>query len=162
MTMRRTPWCSVWGVGLALLAGSALASWASAQGTAKGAPGLSNGPVGAPKAGVAKPQAQEKRITFSMGKMPWQGDHGVLTWLSDQLGIPLVGKEFPTGTFNFSPPVVNGVAQTYTLPEVVDLINQQLQREKWILIRYKDHFTVVPSEAELPNFPRVDLDDLAQ
>jgi hypothetical protein len=160
--MRRTPRCCVWGVGLALLGGSALASSASAQGTAKGAPGLGKGPVGALKAGTAKPKAPEKRITFSMAKKPWQGENGVLKWLSDQLGIPLVGKAFPTGSFNFSPPVVNGVVQTYTLPEVVDLINQELQREKWVLIRYKDHFTVVQSDAELPNFPRIDLDELAQ
>jgi hypothetical protein len=73
-----------------------------------------------------------------------------------------VGKAVPTGSFNFTPPDVHGVVQTYTLPEVVDLINQELQREKWVLIRYKDHFTVVPSDAELPSFPRIDLDELPQ
>jgi hypothetical protein len=162
LNVRRTPWCCVWGVALTLLAGGALPTSASAQGTVKGGPGLGAGPAGTTKAGVAKPRAAEKRITFSMGKKPWQGPDGVLNWLSNQLGIPLVASKYPTGSFNFTPPVVNGVAQTYTLPEVVDLINQELQREKWVLLRYRDHFTVLPSEAELPNFPRIELDELAQ
>jgi hypothetical protein len=160
--MRRTPWCCVWGVGLALLVGSALTTRASAQGVAKGAPPPGPGPGGALKPGKPKVQPAEKRISFSMVKKPWQGENGVLKWLSDQLGIPLVGKEFPTGSFNFVPPTVDGVIQTYTLPEVVDLINRELQREKWVLVRYKDHFTVLRSDAELPHFPRVDLDELAQ
>jgi hypothetical protein len=149
-------------VGLALLTGSALATCASAQGTVKGAPGLSKGPAGAQKPGPANPGVPEKRISFSMGKKSWQGADGVLSWLSDQLGIPLVASKVPTGSFTFTPPVVNGVAQTYTLPEVVDLINQQLQRDNWVLIRYRDHFTVLPADTELPAFPRVDLDELAQ
>jgi hypothetical protein len=149
-------------VGLALLTGSVLASGASAQGIAKGAPGLGKGPVGTVKPGTVKPWGSERRISFSMAKKPWQGESGVLKWLSDELGIPLVGKSFPTGSFTFTPPVVNGVVQTYTLPEVVDLINQQLQREKWVLIRYKDHFTVLPADTEIANFPRIDLDELDQ
>jgi len=160
MNMRRTPWCCVWGVGLALLVGSALATRANAQGVVKGGPGAGEGPVGTLKNGKAKPRPPEKRISFSMTKKPWQGESGVLKWLSDQLGIPLVGTAFPTGSFTFNPPVINGVVQTYTLPEVVDLINQELQRQKWVLIRYKDHFTVVPSDADLPSFPRINLDEL--
>src|SRR5262249_11902229 len=108
MNMRRTPRCCGWGVGLALLAGSALATSASAQGVAKGATGLGQGTAGALKPGKVNPPSPEKRITFSMTKKPWQGDSGVLKWLSDQLGIPIVGKAFPTGSFNFIPPVVNG------------------------------------------------------
>jgi len=149
-------------VALALLAGHALAPRAGAQGTAKGTPGVDKAPAGGEK--TVTPKAEEKRITFSMGKKPWGGRDGVIQWLADQLGKPFVGKYVPLGTFTFIPPVIDGKPQTYTLPEVVDIINRGLQDEKFTLLRFQDSFKVVPADElfkPTTERPRITLPELA-
>ncbi len=134
--MRRTRWCCVWGVGLALLACHALLPRAGAQ---------------APDKGDKKAAPAEKRIAFAMGKKPWGGRDGVLNWLVNELQIPYIGVgHTPPGSFDFIPPVINGQAQRYTIPEIIDILNGALQAQKYVLVRQKNGFTVLPADISIP------------
>ncbi len=66
-----------------------------------------------------------------MKDKPWKD---VIEWFADVSGLRYTGKETPPGTFTFNPPK----AKQYTIPEVVDIINDALLADKktpFLLVR---------------------------
>jgi len=77
-------------------------------------------------AGTAR---QEKRFAFEMRSQPWAK---VFAWLSDQTGLPFLSDGAPAGEFTFQPAKAN---QTYTLTQIIDILNDALESSKHIIIR---------------------------
>lgn len=110
--------------------------------------------------GPAKAPAKEvqKTFAFEFRDTPWDK---VLDWLADNSGgIPVVGGLKPQGTFNFvSPP-----GKKYTLPQIVDILNRSLTKDKILIIRNSTSYTVVQSDqaADIDTtiLPNITIDDL--
>jgi type II secretory pathway component GspD/PulD (secretin) len=94
-------------------------------------------------------------FTFEMQNKPWRS---VLEWLADQSGVPLSTSAMPGGTFTFVPPKGNS---RFTLPQVIDILNESLAKQKYILIRGENSFFVMPSDEKIdPSIlPRIDPQD---
>src|SRR5262245_16790030 len=122
--MRRTRWYCVWGAATALLAGLAAVALESPNASAQqGADKTKDVKEGKDAKNGKKP---DERIKFSFGKKPWSGSQGVLQWLADQTGKPVQGPYTPSGAFSFTPPDKH---PGYTLPEIMDILNRQLQSQ---------------------------------
>jgi type II secretory pathway component GspD/PulD (secretin) len=104
----------------------------------------------------APQKIEAKRWAVSFKNKPWSQ---VLEWLVDETGLPLVSTAVPTGTFTcVSPP-----GRTYTLPEVIDLVNEGLMAAKYRLYRGSASLTLVPAD-ERPDpalIPTVRPEELA-
>src|SRR4051794_29533987 len=70
----------------------------------------------------------EKAVAFEMRDKPWGS---VLEWLSDQTGLPVLTNHKPAGTFTFIAPRLGGSPRKYTIPEVIDLLNEALLNQKY-------------------------------
>jgi type II secretory pathway component GspD/PulD (secretin) len=92
-----------------------------------------------PTAPQAKPV---KSGTFHFQDKPWGA---VLAWLGEQTSLPVVGNVKPTGTFTFVPPA----GKQYTVAEMIDIINEALQMQKYILIRGERSLIVVPADEKI-------------
>ncbi len=116
--------------------------------------------------GVLSLQQPEKRITVEMRDKPWTGERGsVLEWLSEQTGLPVsISRAKPTGTLTLVNPQRNGAAKPYTLPEVIDILNDELFKQKMILVRRAKTFTIEPIEEKIDPaaLPRVLPEELEQ
>jgi len=120
-----------------------------------------------PEKAKAKPPEKakpaEKRYSFSMNQQPWAE---VFDWLSAQTGLGFVSPFRPTGTFTFSPPVVDGAVKQYTISEVFDILNEALQagNPKYLLVRRDKTFGLLaPDEKIDPTLvPRVEVSDLGK
>src|SRR5262245_4680728 len=108
----------------------------------------------APKVDNGKPEPgvkqAEKTYKFECRAKPWRD---VLEWFSDISGLPFIGSNAPTGTFTFIAP--KGGPGQYTVPQIVDILNEALLGQKFILIRRTASFTLIPADekinpAELP------------
>jgi hypothetical protein len=92
-----------------------------------------------------------------MDKKPWKE---VIEWFADVSGLMYTGKEAPSGTFTFNPPK----DKQYTIPEIVDLINDALLADKkalFHLVRRAQTFTLVPADEKIPPpVPLTSLEDL--
>jgi RNA polymerase sigma factor (sigma-70 family) len=108
-------------------------------------------------AAIAK-APEEKRYAFSMKNKPWKE---VIDWFADQTGLAFSGTYVPKGTFTFTPPE----GKQYSIPEIVDIINEALQAEKdgkYLLVRRTQTFSLVPADERLPdgNKNTVAIEDL--
>jgi RNA polymerase sigma factor (sigma-70 family) len=117
-----------------------------------------------PKPAPARKPA-EKQYAFSMDNVPWKV---VLEWLSDQTGLPYVSNFKPEGTFTFIPPRVSGAVKQYTIPEIIDVLNEALQsgstQRKYVLIRRERSLLLLPADEKIdPTLvPRVGVAELAK
>jgi type II secretory pathway component GspD/PulD (secretin) len=94
-----------------------------------------------------------KDFTFEMQDKPWRS---VLEWLADQSGVPLSTGAIPAGKFTFIPP--KGSSHRFTLPQVIDILNGSLAKQKYILIRRENSFLLLPSDENFDRsiLPRID------
>src|SRR4051812_36495467 len=76
-----------------------------------------------------KPPERE-RYAFEMRNKPWSA---VIEWLCDHAGVPFVGHVMPTGTFTFINPRVGGESRKYTIAEVIDIVNDGLLPQRYLL-----------------------------
>jgi type II secretion system protein D len=108
-----------------------------------------------PKAEKARPAP--KTYEFNMSKKPWKD---VLRWLADEMGVPFIGTITPTGTLNYLSP--KGKTK-FTLSEIMDLLNEALVEQKYLIIRRSASFTIVPSDEKIDPalLPRLTLDELS-
>src|SRR5215471_3854428 len=97
-------------------------------------------------AGAAKqsdsPQAAKpapKKVAFEMRDKPWSA---VLEWLADQTGLQVNLTDKPTGTLTFIAPRTG--PREFTIPQIIDILNENLINQKFILIRREASFTIVP------------------
>lgn len=113
------------------------------------------------------PTSQEKKTTFQMQSVPWPR---VLEWLSDHTALPVIATTKPTGTFTFITPKQGKETAAYTTSEIIDLINEGLLAQKYLLIRRTACLHLVPADekidpslvplvevSELPNRGRTEL-----
>jgi type II secretory pathway component GspD/PulD (secretin) len=111
---------------------------------------------------AAAGKAAEKRFALRMEAVPWKK---VFAWLADQTGLPVVAEQVPTGTFTFLPPASAGKApRTYTIPEVLDVLNDALLASKHLLVRRANSFQLVAADERLDPalVPLVAPDELRQ
>jgi type II secretory pathway component GspD/PulD (secretin) len=105
-----------------------------------------------------KPERQPmegQSFTFEMRGKPWGA---VFEWLTDKTGTPFIPRDIPTGTFNF----IAKKGQKFTIPQIIDIINDGLLLQKYVLINRPTSFTVVPADQEIDPFfvPRITLNEL--
>lgn len=86
-----------------------------------------------------KSELSQKAIAFQMNNQPWDR---VLEWLTEQTGVPFISPIKPTGSFTFIAPK----DQKYTLSQIIDILNEALADQKFILIRKKTNFMVIPAD----------------
>jgi hypothetical protein len=94
-----------------------------------------------------------KRAAFEFRNKPWGQ---VFEWLSDTTGLPVVGVIKPTGSFTFIPPDAN---KRYTLPQIMDILNEALLQQKMILLRRERSITILPADEKPELIPRVQPQD---
>jgi hypothetical protein len=97
------------------------------------------------RAGEAAPGL--KTFDFQFANAPWAT---VLEWLRDTSGLPIVTTSYPTGTVTFVPPKVNGNNKKYTVEEIIDVLNEQLLRHKYLMVRRMAAITIWPADDPLP------------
>lgn len=105
------------------------------------------------------PKSGERTIAFEMRDKPW---NSVLEWLSDQAGIPVISSDKPTGTFTFIAP--RNSPREYTIPQIIDILNEALLNQKFIIIRRSHSFTIVAADTPVDRaiLPRLTVEDLDQ
>lgn len=137
--------CSLAGLGISLML-----VLASAGAPPEAAPAT-------PPAAPPKDEAPQKKIAFEMRDKPWSA---VLEWLSDQSGMPFISNFKPAGTFTFVAP--KSGQRAFTIPEIIDILNEALVSKKFILIRRSASFTCVPADQKIDPaiLPRVGLNEL--
>jgi type II secretory pathway component GspD/PulD (secretin) len=121
-------------------------------------PTLAQDPV--PVSSRAEPPAREpeKSVAFEMRDKPWSA---VLEWLADQSGLPVSTNFKPTGTFTFIAPKASS-ERRYTISQVIDILNEALINQKYLLIRRDQSIIIVPSDEKIDPaiLPRLNVEDL--
>ena len=100
--------------------------------------------------------ASEKRFTFAMREVQWDK---FCDWLRDATEMGIVSPpHIPLGTFTFIPP---SATKSFTIPEIMDIINEALAVEDRILVNRKTSFIFMPCDRIrwnlLPFLPPGDL-----
>ncbi len=100
-----------------------------------------------PQTPAAKPtDKQERRFTFELRNKPW---NSVFDWLTDQTGLPVMNNYKLAGTFTFVPPP----GKTYTMSELLDIVNESLRGQQYELLQRKNSILVAPSDEVSANVP---------
>lgn len=95
---------------------------------------------------TASDQEHEQRFHFKkLWMRPWKGKNGVLAWLSDTTGLPIILSVVPQGTVTFMLP-----AGRYTLDEIIAFLDQDLARQKMGIVRRQDHIELVCLDGPQP------------
>jgi type II secretory pathway component GspD/PulD (secretin) len=89
-------------------------------------------------------EARSRKYTFEFRAKPWSE---VFKWLSDQTNLPVIAPYKLAGTFTFVP---SRAGRRYTVPEIIDILNESLVRQEFELIHRKRNLTLVPIE-EIPD-----------
>jgi type II secretory pathway component GspD/PulD (secretin) len=97
------------------------------------------------QAGPAQGPKKEKELSFQTNSIPWKE---LFNWLSDRTGMPVLKNtaKFPTGSLD----IISPKETKYTLPQVMDIINDNLMEQKFLLVRRPRSFVLVSSEKKLP------------
>src|SRR5438132_8553666 len=77
--------------------------------------------------GDKKAGTDDKAFTFEMRAKPWSA---VFEWLTEKTGREFVSPVSPSGTLNFIAPK----GKKYSIPQIIDIINDGLLKEKWVLL----------------------------
>ena len=106
----------------------------------------------------AKKVAPEpKAYTFEMRGKPWPA---VFEWLTDKTGRDFISSNAPSGTFN----VITQKGRKYTIPQIINIINDGLLKEKWALLNRGTSFTLVPADEKIDPalVPRIPISELGE
>ena len=106
----------------------------------------------------ANKKAEEKSFSFEMRGRPWSA---VFEWLTDKTGRDFVSNNAnPSGTFN----VITQKGKKYTIPQIIDIINDGLLSQKWVLLNRGTSFTLVPADEKIDPalVPRIALKELPE
>src|SRR5262249_6385256 len=93
---------------------------------------------------------------FNARGLPWPD---VFTWLTKETGKPVISNYKVNGTFTVHVPE----NAEYTLAETIDLINEALLEQNYVLLQREKTFTVWPADKKLPSdyIRRVGVEKLA-
>jgi RNA polymerase sigma factor (sigma-70 family) len=102
------------------------------------------------------PAPKSKKITFEMKNVQWET---VLDWFSKESGLTPIYSVKPTGKFTHIPPTPE---TQYTLEEIIDILNEGMASQKFMLVRRQVSFTILPTDEKLDYgpIPRTELSDL--
>ena len=152
---RRLPTFLAAAVGLAGMAGLAMA-----QAPKPAAPPMPMQVPTAPGQVVPTPSPADKSVPEKLYQLnfktaPWPS---VLEWFANESGLTPILTVTPTGSVTIQPPK----DRKYTLGEVVDLINEAMTQQKFILIRRQVTFFIHPSDEKLDTsmVSRIELSEL--
>ena len=106
-----------------------------------------------PGAGQTKP---EHTVTFSFEDKKWSE---VIDWFKRESGLVFAGTITPTGTVTIKPTP----GKKYTIPEVIDLLNEMLA-PRYVIIRREQTFTIWPADEpiESQDVARITEEELAK
>lgn len=95
----------------------------------------------------------EKKIVFNFGKAPWDV---ALTRFAELAELQLILKFKPPGTFDYSS------NKAYTIPEALDILNEVLIAEGFVVLRTDRFLTLAALDQPLPvsQIPVVKVEDL--
>src|SRR5262249_44773168 len=115
-------------------------------------------PLDKRKGDISAP-AEAKKFAFEFRNKPWGS---MFDWLSDQTGLPVTITSKPTGTFSFIS--TQGRGKQYTLPEIIDILNEALSDQQYLLIRRSNSFLLVAPDTKIDPaiVPRIELQELGQ
>ena len=128
--------------------GIGVAGWADVQAPAPPSP--------MKKSGTDAPApAPEKTHTLYFAKANWPE---VLDWFAKESGLTPILTIQPTGSVDIKPPM----GKKFTMGEVVDLLNEAMAQQKFILIRRQVTFYIHPSDEKInaTDVPRLELSEL--
>src|SRR5262245_44675562 len=103
---------------------------------------------------------EQKTVKFEFRDARWTD---VLDWFQKETQLPFISPYKPTGSFNFIPAKLpNGQTREYTIPDVIDILNEALLLQKFILIRREASFMVIPADERIDPawLPRITVEDL--
>jgi type II secretion system protein D len=146
--------CVGWGV-LATLIAVLGFSAASAQ-----QPGGGKKDKEAPKEQPQMKEAEGTRHKFEFSNAPWSS---VLEYLTKITGLPIASPVRPTGSFTFIPAKMpDGKDKTYTVAEIIDVLNESLLTQKFIIVRRVATIGIFPADEPLDGslFKTVTLQEL--
>ena len=132
--------------------------WATAQ-SGEPTPKPTGVPVLRPDlpATPAKPADADgkKMLSINFDNKPWTD---VVDWFGRESGLVWVGSIKVPGSFT----VKARPDQQFTIPQVVDLMNEQLLIKKFLLIRRGMSFTILPADEKIDPtlIPRIELSEL--
>src|SRR5947208_3049966 len=130
-------------------------------GVAQAQPFLDDQPKAPPPGSEVKPAAAEPRYAFEMRDKRWLD---VFEWLSDKTKLPINTTEKPDGTFTYIGVRKGSDTPTYTIPEIIDIINEGLETKKFLLVRQYSSFTLFAIDDQFKasnvNVPDRSVDDL--
>lgn len=108
-----------------------------------------------PAAPVDPKKLADKTVAFQARDWPWKN---VLEWLSNETGLPIITNATPTGTFSF----YGNPRKFYSIPEIMDILNEALLNQKYVLIRRDASITIVPADMQIdPSIvPRITIEEL--
>ena len=90
----------------------------------------------------AQAPAPEKTHTLYFSSANWDD---VLSWFSKESGLTPILTVKPTGSVDIKPPM----GKKFTMGEVVDLLNEAMAQQKFILIRRQVTFYIHPSDEKI-------------
>src|SRR5262249_44816856 len=95
---------------------------------------------------------------FEFRQAKWEH---VIDWLTKESGLHFSSSDIPTGTVNFS---AANKDKRYTLGEIIDILNNQLVTQNYIIIRREQSFMVISAEKQIdPSIvPRITTKELAE
>jgi hypothetical protein len=99
------------------------------------------------------------RYACNFNKAPWAK---VLAWLTEITELPVIASNMPTGSFTFVPPSIGGMEMTYTVPEIIDILNESLFTQQYMIVRRRASIMVWSADEPFDPIllPRLTLDDL--
>ncbi len=89
----------------------------------------------------AEPVKAEKLYEVNWNKTEWRQ---VFEWLEKESGLMYMSKDTPTGTITLKP------TKKYTLGELIDLLNEILERDQYVILRKTQSFTTYPAADRIP------------
>lgn len=109
-------------------------------------------PAPPPAAAAPKPAEPEKTYSQKFDKASWDS---VLSWFAKATGLNQITTQKPGGTATLS-------IDNKTLAETIDLLNEALANEKFLLVRGEQSFTLHPADQKVPPelIPQVSVDQL--
>lgn len=104
---------------------------------------------------AAPTQAPVKTVSFMFEDKPWSQ---VLDWFAKESDLVLITTIKPTGSVT----IKTDPGRKYTIPEVVDVLNEALAQQKYVLIRRSRSFSIWPADEKLdPSLvQRITLDEI--
>jgi hypothetical protein len=106
-------------------------------------------PIVDPNAGPSQPPFVKdfRQYTLQFQNEPWSAVFDGLTKLT---GYPVTARTKPTGTFTFvSPKNEGGMLRRYKLAEVIDIVNDALMQQHFLLVRRRERFIVMPTDEKI-------------